>query len=305
MKNIDRRNFIKSGLSAGGAVILGAHIPFALRGAGKLFVEPDIVSISGDDPMNNLARLIEPLGGIERFVPKGATVGLLANSPWKNPGSFTNPDIVLSAMKLCLEAGAGKLVCFKPVPAGYWGKSRYFTAMEEDLTSVKYGSERTDVEIPNGVSLKKASIYKEFLSVDVFINIPVAKHHAGVLYSGTLKGIMGVTSSETNRYMHSPDGQYTYDKHEYLAQCIADLNLLRRPDLCIVDATECLLTNGPAGPGDTAKPNKILAATDPVAVDVYAADLIGFDISTILTFDKAGKHGLGKTDLATFAVTTI
>jgi uncharacterized protein (DUF362 family) len=270
-----------------------------------LFGEPDIVTISGDDPMTNLVKLIQPLGGIERFVPKGSTVGFLANSPWKNPGSFTHPDIVLGMMKLCLDAGAGKLVCLHPAHNDYWGKSRYSDSLQDLINSLAFGSERTDVEIPKAVSLKKASVYKEFLSVDVFINIPVAKHHAGVNYSGTLKGLMGVTSSDTNRFMHSPDGQYTYDKHEYLAQCIADLNLVRRPDLCIVDATECLLSNGPAGPGDTVKPNKLLAATDPVAVDVYAADLIGFDVSTILTFDKAARHGLGKTDLAAFAVTSL
>jgi len=96
--------------------------------------------------------------------------------------------------------------------------------------------------------------------------------------------------------MHSPDGQYTYEEEEYLAQCIADLNLLRKPDLCIVDAIECALNNGPAGPGETTRPGKILAGKDPLALDVYAASLIGFYPEDILTFKRAYEHTLGELD---------
>ena len=132
--------------------------------------------------------------------------------------------------------------------------------------------------------------------MDVLISIPVAKHHAGVMYSGNMKGLMGASSSETNRGMHSPSGDYTYDEEEYLAQCIADLNLVRKPDLCIIDAIECGLNNGPAGPGETIRLNKIIAGKDPLATDVYAAKLMGFDPDDILTFQKAAELEIGEID---------
>ncbi|MBW6459313.1 MAG: DUF362 domain-containing protein, partial [Bacteroidales bacterium] len=160
----------------------------------------------------------------------------------------------------------------------------------------RYGSERVEVDIPNGKVLKKAEIFRVFNEVDVYISIPVAKHHAGTLFSGNLKGLMGVSSRDTNRLMHSPDGRYTYDNHEHLAQCIADLNLIRLPDLCVVDAIECALNNGPAGPGETTNPNKIIAGIDPLALDVYTASLIGFEQEDILTFDRAYQLGLGIID---------
>jgi uncharacterized protein (DUF362 family) len=96
--------------------------------------------------------------------------------------------------------------------------------------------------------------------------------------------------------MHSPAGDYTYDEEEYLAQCIADLNLVRKPDLCVIDAIECSTSNGPAGPGEMVKPNKIIAGKDLLATDVYAAQLIGFYPDDILTFRYAGEHGLGEID---------
>lgn len=196
----------------------------------------------------------------------------------------------------CLKAGAGRIICFKPVPEGYWEKSRYFDKYSNMIKMISYCAERTDVDIPKGKSLNRASVFSEFLNVDVYINIPVAKHHAGTGFSCVLKGLMGVSSPTTNRFMHSPDGEYTYDRVEYLAQCIADLNLIRKPDLCLVDALECVVNNGPRGPGDTVKPNRIIAGTDPVAVDVYASSLIGFDPGDILTNTFAAQHGLGEPD---------
>lgn len=300
MSKIRRRDFIRSGMLAGGAVILGPRFTTASDIPVHTYAPPPtdagIAVISGDDPVNNMPRLINALGGISQFVKQGQTVGLLANTPWKFPGYYTNPDVVLAVASLCRDAGAKEIVIFKSEPSGYWGKGKNNQAFQTLIDEFKYSTDRTEVEIPLGVTLKKAQIYSSLNSVDVFISIPVAKHHNGVIFSGNLKGLMGASSSNTNRYMHSPEGDYTYDKHEYLAQCIADLNTVRKPDLCVIDAIECATTNGPAGPGETVKPNKIIASRDPLASDVYAATLIGFDPKDILTFPRAYAHGLGEID---------
>ena len=304
MKTLKRRDFIKTGLIAGGAVVLAnqlkgsgifnkQQLSFKSPSPGEI---PDIVTITGEDPEESIPRLLEPLGGIGSFVKSGQSVGLLVNSPWKIPGYYTQPDVVLIVANLCLQAGAKEIVCFKPAQQNYWERGKLYDKYKSVVEGIKYGTERVNAEIPKGVSLKKAEIFKEFNEVDVFISIPVAKHHAGCIFSGNLKGMMGVSSSFTNRNMHSPDGQYTYDEEEYLAQCIADLNLLRKPDLCIVDAMECALNNGPAGPGETVKPGKIIAGKDPLAVDVYSANLISFHPDDILTFRRAYEHGLGEID---------
>ena len=301
MKKITRRKFVKTSAAIGGATIIGSYIPGVLK-AGIPNENPDIVTMPGDNLMENMYKILEPIGGIEKFVPKGSTVGVLLNSPWIHPGTFTHPDVALSVIRLCFEAGAKEVVCFKPVRDGYWLESQYAKSMEKDIEKISYCDERIEVVIPDGVELKNASIYKGFTDVDVFINIPVAKHHAGTNYSGVLKGLMGVSSSYTNRHMHSPDGEYTYANYEYLSQCIADLNLIRKPDLCIVDAIECVQNNGPRGPGETIKPNLILAGTDPVVLDVYGANLIGIDPIDVLTCVKASEHGLGKNDISDITI---
>lgn len=296
MIKISRRNFVKTSAVIGGATIIGSQFPGILK-AGIPEDVPDIVTISADDPLTSIPQLTESLGGVDRFIKSGDTVGILVNSPWKHPGTYTSPDVALSVANFCLESGASKVVCFKPVREGYWEESQYFDQMKKQIETITYCNERITVDIPDGTDLKEAEIFKDFLDVDVYISIPVAKHHTGTIFSGNLKGLMGVSSSNTNRHMHSPDGEYTYSKHDYLAQCIADLNLIRQPDLCIVDAIECVLENGPRGPGETTKPNKIIAGTDPVALDVYSASLMGLDPDDILTVHKAHQHGLGEVDI--------
>lgn len=303
MSQIKRRDFLKTGLMAGGAALLTRPLaaasgfsmirPLVYRApaAGEI---PDIVTVSGADPEKGMPRLLEPFGGISQFVRSGQTVGLLVNSPWKNHGYYTNPDVVLSLAGLCLQAGAKEIVCFSHAQQAYWERGLLFEKYKSTIQGFRYGSAYVRVDIPAGITLKKADILRELKEVDVFISVPVAKHHPGVIFSGNLKGMMGASSDDTNRNMHSPDGTYTYDNHEYLAQSIADLNLVRKPDLCIVDATECALNNGPAGPGETVKPGKILAGKDRVALDVYAASLIGFYPDDILTVKFASQHGLGE-----------
>lgn len=255
--------------------------------------------------MQGVIKLFDSLGGIEKFIKSGSSVGFLINSPWKVRGYYTDPDVAIAVIKLCKEAGAGKLVCYKPVRDGYWESSQYYEEAEPIIREIVYGEERTKVPIPEGKELKEAEIFKAFPESEVFLNIPVAKHHNGTLYSGTLKGLMGVSSGKTNRYMHSPDGEHTYSKQDYLAQCIADLNLIRMPDLSIVDAIECALENGPRGPGKTTKPNRILASTDVLAVDIYAAKLMGLNIKDIPTFQYASEHNLGKDNLDNITVAEV
>jgi uncharacterized protein (DUF362 family) len=58
-----------------------------------------------------------------------------------------------------------------------------------------------------------------------------------------------------------------------LEECIADLCLVIKPDITIVDATRALMTNGPDGPGNVVEIGQVIAGTDPVAVDVAALSL--------------------------------
>jgi len=301
MRQFNRRKFIKKGITIGGVFISVSMLPKFLR-AIPVDDESDIITISSEDPSQNIPKLLNPLGGIESFVKNGDSVGFLINSPWVHRGFYTHPDIPLVLMKMCKDAGAKKIICYKPVRDGYWEESKYYNESKSLIDDIVYGDDRVKIVIKGGKKMISADVYKIFMESDVFINIPVAKHHNGTLFSGVLKNMMGVSTSNTNRHMHSPDGEYTYSKATYLSTCIADLNLIRKPDLSIIDADVCAYNNGPRGPGDTTAPKRILAGTDPLALDVYAAKLIGIEPASIYTFTAAKELGLGKADLNTIKV---
>jgi uncharacterized protein (DUF362 family) len=59
-----------------------------------------------------------------------------------------------------------------------------------------------------------------------------------------------------------------------------------------------VITNGPHGPGELLRPQKVIAGTDPVAIDSYGATLFGYNQNNILAITKAHEHGVGIMDLA-------
>ncbi|MCB2207232.1 MAG: DUF362 domain-containing protein [Bacteroidetes bacterium] len=304
MKPINRRKFIRRSISVGG-ISIGLSLMPKIIWANLLSAESDIYTITSENPKESIPVLIESLGGIESFVKPGNSVGFLVNSPWVHKGFYTNPDIVLVLMNMCKNAGASKIICYKPVRDGYWEESQYYEEMKPLIDEIVYGDERVEIDIKGGKEMQSAEVFKVFMESDVFINVPVAKHHNGTIYSGILKNLMGVSSRDTNRHMHSPDGEYTYSKTVYLSTCIADLNLIRKPDLSIIDAEVCAINNGPRGPGETTSPGLIIAGTNPLEMDAYASTLLGMEPDNIYTFTAAKELGLGKFDLDTIRVISL
>jgi uncharacterized protein (DUF362 family) len=260
----------------------------------------DLSIVRGDDYYASTIKAVEALGGMKRFVSKGSTVGILVNSRYNKPGAYVKPEITLAAITLCLGAGAKKIISLENVQDSYWHLNSFSKDYSEAIGDLKYaGNNFKKAKIQRGISLKDAEVEADFLDCDTYINIPIFKQHEGVRITGCLKNLMGLTSQDTNRYFHSGskagDG---YSNLPFLSQCIADVNLLRKPDLCIADATEYITTNGPFGPGEIVKAKKVVAGTDIVAVDSMGAKILGYDSGDIMPIRLAYKNGLGEIDLS-------
>ncbi len=303
MKKLTRRTFLKKTAAVGTLSLLGGSTweHFA-DGSGRLYAgTPDkIVAVKSKDYFKNTLAAVEKIGGIGAFVSPGDTVGLLVNSPFKNFGASVNPDITLAVIKLCADAGAREIRYLKNPYRGYWKRSGLAAKYPGALKLVKYESgEQQVVAIPAGNSLKEAKVNSDLLDCDVFINLSIAKHHTGVHYSGVLKNMMGLCPFTTNSYFHFGGALEFgwYGDLNHMAQCIADLNLVRKPDLCLLDATAILTENGPYGPGKMLKLEKVIAATNPVSLDAYGCTLLGHKPADILMVSRAAGHNLGEMDL--------
>jgi uncharacterized protein (DUF362 family) len=298
-KKISRRSFIKESTVAGVGSLLGAGVITDLLSAQE---KVDISVVEGEDYFNNTIKAVKQLGGIEHFVPKNSNVAILANPQRNNPGAFTNPQVVAAAIRMCKEAGAKQVTCIGWMPLASWESTGLKKVIDTEgaklaIVDLRDESLFKPVPVPKGKALKEARIMKEFFNHDLLIDIPITKDHAGNKFTGTLKNLMGLNSPKNNRTFHKPNWKTDINDIHHLDQSIADLNTVITPALCIVDATEFIITNGPFGPGKLLKPKQVVAGVDRVAIDSYCCTLWGLQPKDIFTITQAHEHRLGEIDL--------
>ena len=250
-------------------------------------------------------RAIASVGGIERYVKKGADVIIKPNicNAYHGPeyASTTNPAVVAAIVALCLSAGAGS-VRVMDFPFGGKAQNAYETsgiaqAVEavggqmELMNALKYKK----IEIPNPMALKKTQVYADILNADTVINVPIAKHHSGAGLTLGLKNLMGVIQ---NRGALHANG---------LHPSIVDLSTVVKPQLTVIDATRILVNNGPTGGSlsDVREMNTVIASPDVVAADAYAATLFNMTGADIEYIRLADQIGMGTMDLKSINIETI
>lgn len=309
-RKVSRRSFVKQSAVLGASSIIGADFlsgkngkPLPAVGNLRRQASNTISVVTGQDYIDNTMGALQQLGGMEQFVGPGAKVAVLANPQRPNPGAFTRPDIVRAVIRMCKDAGADEVACISWQSEQSWeqtGTAEAVTAAGGRLVIVNMRDESLfePIPVPGGVALTEARVMKALADYDVLIDLPITKDHAGNKFTGTLKNLMGLNSPVSNRTFHMENWTTDIGAITHLDQCIADLNTVIQPDLCVVDATELITTNGPFGPGDLIRPNKIIAGTDRVAIDAYCCGLWGLDPQDIMTITKAHEHGIGEIDLS-------
>jgi len=302
---LSRRQFLRK--TAGLTLAIGASPvleKFASHAAADLSQEVDLAVVKSESPDAATVAAVETLGGIGRFVKSGDVVVIKPNMAFPNPpnwASTTNPAVVSSMAKLCIDAGA-RLILIIDYPMSrpeQCLKRTGVAAACEELGSkkvrVSMKTEQRDykeVKLENARVLDKTQVNKALLRADVFINIPVAKSHSATGVSFGMKNIMGLIWDR--KYLHEQ-----IDLH----QGIADLSTFIKPSLILVDATRILTTGGPQGPGRSEKLNTVIAGTDPVATDSYAVTLSPWNNRQYAPKDvehiaAASKMGLGEMDIS-------
>ncbi|MCG8634751.1 MAG: DUF362 domain-containing protein [Desulfobacterales bacterium] len=260
------------------------------------------VARGGDYPAMT-RRLVDEAGGMAAFVKKGDVVVIKPNIGWDRTvaqGANTHPEIVAALAVMALEAGASRVKVFDRTcneERRCYRNSGIKPALDdlgERNIQCRYIDERkfVPVQIKKGHTLKEWPFYKDALEADTYINVPVAKHHSSAGLSLGLKNAMGVIGGWRGRL------------HYDLSAKIADLNLIIRPDLTLVDATRVIVRNGPSGGSlsDVKQLDTMVAGRDPVAVDAWATTLFGMAPGDLESTVRAAELGLGRMDLDQFKI---
>ncbi len=304
---MDRRNFLKQVFlwSAG----LSVSVPTLTISSRSLASSPNaplLVTGKEKDYAALIGRILDGLGGMSKFVSPGDKVVIKPNIGWdRNPeqAANTHPTVIKALAEHVLEAGASKILVFDRTcnePRRCYVNSGIQTALES-INSKKIKFFHPDqrkyipVEIKQGNSVRRLSIYKDALEADRYINVPVAKHHGLSRLTLGLKNSMGVLGGDRGALHHD------------LGQKLADLATVVRPTLTIIDATRVLLRNGPQGGSlsDVETKDTIIASTDPVAADAYATTLFNLQPEEIESSVAAHKMGLGEINIGKMNVVKV
>ncbi len=122
-------------------------------------------------------------------------------------------------------------------------------------------------------------IYLPKLAFETFIvSFPVLKAHSLADVTLAMKNMMGFPS---HRYYQQGGHWRKSAFHAQMHRAIFELNLHRKPDLSIIDASIGLAEYHLGGPTCTPPVNKLVAGFDPVAVDATGAELLGLAWQTI------------------------
>jgi len=254
---------------------------------------PELVVTQGEDPRQLVRKSLEELGGIRRFVAQGEIVLIKPNIGWdRTPeqAANTNPQVVAEVVRLCREAEARRVIVTDVScndPRRCFSRSGIAEAADAEGAEVMLPEERFLKKVNLGASLGSWPLLEPVLSADKLINLPVAKHHSLAGVTLGMKNWLGIVSGPRNRL------------HQDIHTSVVDLADFARPALTIIDAYRILVHNGPTGGSlaDVDLKKTLIAGTDPVAADAYAAKAYwGLDARTLMYLRLAQERGLGQMD---------
>lgn len=299
-----RRNFIKTSVSAGLTLGLSTIPVFNIIGRTKKFqddIKYDLIAIKGGEPDFMFREAIRNFGGMSSFVKPNQTVVIKPNIGWDagpERAANTNPKLIAEIIKHSLEAGAKDVYVFDHTCDEWtrcYNNSGIKSASEDAGAKVVPGnSERYyhTVNIPGGKSLTDAKVHELILESDVFIDVPVIKHHGGAQVSLGMKNLMGIVWDRG--YWH----------RNGLHQCIADFISFKKPDLTVIDGFNVMKRNGPRGVSvdDVVTMKTQILCKDIVAGDAAATKIFGGNPENIDHIKIAHEMGLGTMDLKNLSI---
>ena len=141
--------------------------------------------------------------------------------------------------------------------------------------------------LTTGRLIKNWPIFFEPLEkADKLIGVATVKDHHRSGASMTMKNWYGLLGGRRNIF------------HQDINTIIAELAMMVRPTLVILDGIEVMMTNGPTGGSisDLRRANTLIASCDQVAADAYGCSLLELKVSDLPYLTKAETAGSGTTD---------
>ncbi len=241
-------------------------------------------------------QAVDLIGGMRAFVKPGERVLIKPNLLKARPPEAavtTHPEVVRAAIRLVREAGGEPLVGDSPG----MGDLRK-VAEKAGILDVANEEGAVLAEMDEAVLVKNRGRFQRFeisraaYEADAIINLPKLKTHGMTTLTGAVKNLFGCIPGRRKVQWHFNSGV----NRDAFARMLVELCGLLKPRLTIMDAVVGMEGNGP-GSGDPRRIGAVIAGSDPVAVDVVSAKVVGMEPERLLVLRSAAEAGIGETRL--------
>ena len=242
-------------------------------------------SVSLDLMRPILARLPQP--------PKNARIIIKPNLVVARPsssGATTDPALVGCIIQYLQEAGHGDIKIAEGSWVGERNTSNAYRICGYEEISRRHGVPLVDLKRDRTRKVQagglEIEVCEEILTADFLINVPVLKAHCQTRITCALKNLKGCIPDREKRRFHSLG----------LHRPIAALSSILKSSWIIVDGIIGDLTFEEGG--TPIRMDKIIIGTDPVLIDAYAVQLMGYELHDVPYVAMAADLGAGSADLA-------
>ena len=234
-----------------------------------------------------LARL-----GIERILPPGAAIGLKPNLVVVKPsssGATTDPELAAGVLGYLHDHGWRDFTILESSGLGM-DTEQAFRVSGYEKVAKEFGARLIDLKKDATEKVSAGGLEMEIcqkaLEADFLIDLPVLKAHCQAKLTCALKNLKGCIPDREKRRFH------TLGLHQPIA-CLAKALPVA---LVVVDAVAGDLSFEEGG--NPVPMDRVIAGLDPVMVDAYAAELIGYAPEEIEYIGLAAGLGVGRADPA-------
>lgn len=239
----------------------------------------------------SLKTLLEPLGGMKRFVQPGARVLLKPNlltgsRPTKE--CVTRPELVAAVAQMVQQVGGKPFLGDSPAfgsAAGVAEANGYLPLLQElNLPIVEFQGQRYQTVNQDFNHLR---LSKETMDADVVINLPKVKSHVQLTMTLGVKNLFGCVPGKMKAWWHMEAGK---DANRFGTMLVETARAIA-PELTIIDGIIAHEGNGPIN-GEPRDLGILGASSDIFGLDRAIIEILKVDPTTIPTIVASQRLGL-------------
>jgi len=316
-QTISRREFVVTGFVG----TLGIASGFTLYDPAPVV---SVVKIKDDNIGYAVEEAIDLLGGMKKITRNKHRIMLKPNLVTSDPRCTTNPEVI-KALAVLMK-NAGKEVSIGEGSAAAPG----FNATEEGIFYTKdpkvldpmqqhvfdqlgytemakslnvplinlHSGELVEVEVSDGLVFDRISVHKSLTDIDLLCSVPMMKTHVLATVTLGMKNLIGLyPGSEYCSVRSCLHNTSLENGSPGIAFEILDMVRACTPGLTVIDGSMAMEGDGPTD-GELVKTDMIIAGTNPLATDMVAARIMGFEDSEVPTFTKAIESGMKPSTVA-------